>query len=167
MRRQWYILARSTTTAPQTDFSSTITSNHWAQGYQLYQHNFLPAMAVNPRSAPTDFPPPVLAAGPTVPTRAPTTQLSSAIQSHMHPAGATGGSSQLLLSDPSAAVMLYTAIAAGSQWWRSSTRQRMCPLRTRDRCRESTGYRPDWGFSGTETDWPSSHSRDKINWRGI
>ena len=63
-------------------------------------------MAVNPRSAPTDFPPPALAAGPTVPTRAPTTQLSSAIQSHVYPAGATGGSSQLLLSDPSAAVML-------------------------------------------------------------
>ena len=64
-------------------------------------------MAINPRSAPTDFPPPVLA-GPTVPTRAPTTQLNSTIQSHVHPAGASavGGSSQLVLSDPSAAVML-------------------------------------------------------------
>ena len=62
-------------------------------------------MAVNPRSAPTDFPPPVLA-GPTVPTRAPTTQLSSVIQSHVHPVGAVGESSQLGLSDPSAAVML-------------------------------------------------------------
>ena len=62
-------------------------------------------MAINPRSAPTDFPPPLLA-GPTVPTRAPTTQLSSTIQSHVHPAGAVGGSSQLGLSDPSAAVML-------------------------------------------------------------
>ena len=60
-------------------------------------------MAVNPRSAPTDFPPPVLA-GPTVPTRAPTTQLSS-IQSHVHP-GTAGGSSQLVLADPSATVML-------------------------------------------------------------
>ena len=30
-----------------------------------------------------------------------------------------------MLSDPSAAVMLYTAIAAGSQWWQCSTRQRI------------------------------------------